>query len=122
MQYDITSKVLFERCKHSLLKLLCRLDFIEIEEIVELPQETVSLRRSDFVVKVKTENKKLIIIIIEFVRRWEKPLPLRTLEYRCRYKIKEDLPVITIIIVLLRGGEVREEYEDEEVRYRYILV
>ena len=30
--------------------------------------------------------------------------------------------VITIIFVFLSGGEVREEYEDEEVRYRYRVV
>ena len=122
MQYDITSKVIFERCKGAILRLLCNFDLAEIEEIKELPQETVSLRRSDFVVKVKDKKGEVFICIIEFIRRWEKHLPLRTLEYRCRHKLKENLPVITIIFVLLSGREVREEYEDEEVRYRYKVV
>ena len=122
MQYDITSKVIFERCKGAILRFLCKLDIAEIEEIKELPQETVSLRRSDFVVKVKDREGKMFVCIIEFIQRWEKHLPLRTLEYRCRHKLKEKLPVITIIFVFLCGGGVREEYEDEEVRYRYRVV
>ena len=122
MQYDITSKVIFERCKGAILRFLCKLDIAEIEEIKELPQETVSLRRSDFVVKVKDRSGGLFVCIIEFIQKWEKHLPLRTLEYRCRHKLKEKLPVITIIFVFLSGGEVREEYEDEEVRYRYRVV
>jgi hypothetical protein len=122
MRYDITSKVIFERCKGAILRFLCKLDIAEIEDIEELPQETVSLRRSDFVVKVRDREGKLFVCIIEFIQRWEKYLPLRTLEYRCRHKLKEKLPVITIIFVFLSGGDVKEEYEDEEVRYRYRVV
>ena len=33
MQYDITSKVIFERCKGAILRFLCKLDIAEIEDI-----------------------------------------------------------------------------------------
>ena len=33
MQYDITSKVIFERCKGAILRFLCKLDIAEIKEI-----------------------------------------------------------------------------------------
>jgi hypothetical protein len=56
VQYDITSKVIFERCKGAILRSLCKLDIAEIEDIEDLSQETVSLRRSDFVVKVRDKE------------------------------------------------------------------
>ena len=122
MKYDIASKVIFERCKLATLKVLCGLNIEEIEEIEDRPQETASLRRSDFVVKAKLKNKKEVLILLEFVVKWQKNLPLRTLEYRCRHKIKENLPVISVILVLLPGGNISEVYKDEEVKYKYKVI
>ena len=53
MQYDIASKVVLSRCKEGILKHLCGIDVKRAELIETAPQETVSLRRSDFVLRVE---------------------------------------------------------------------
>ena len=47
MRYDVATKVVVEHGKEAILKRLVGIEAVEAELIEELPQETVSLRRSD---------------------------------------------------------------------------
>ena len=121
MEYDITSKVILTRCKEGILRHLCGLEVEEAELLETRPQETASLRRSDFVLRVQMGGEERLVLL-EFQTRWRSWLPLRTLECRCRHGLEEGLPVVTVILLLRPSSAARDFYRDEEVEYRYRLV
>lgn len=122
MQYDIASKVILSHCRGAVLRDLCGLKVKESEIIDIRPQETTSVRRSDFVLRALFEDNRERLVLIEFITEWKKYLPLRTLETRCRHILQEEVDVETVMIVLRRCGEVRDYYHDKEVEFRYKVV
>jgi len=48
LKYDIASKVLMERCREEILRRFLGITVLESTILDELPQETVSVKRSDF--------------------------------------------------------------------------
>ncbi len=122
MHYDIASKVILSHCKEAFLKFVCGISIKEAALIESKPQETPSLRRSDFVLKAILENGTKILVLIEFVSFWKDYIPLRTLETRCRHILQEELPVKSFIILLTPSSKVVNIYKDEEVEYRYTLI
>jgi len=122
MEYDIASKVILSRCKDSLLRHLCGIAVSSSELIETAPQETASLRRSDFVLRTRLEDGSDILVLIEFQTRWRKWLPIRTLECRCRHLLEEKLPVTTVILLFRPSNNVSDHYHDDEVDYHYRLV
>ncbi|MBC8228499.1 hypothetical protein H8E77_03005 [bacterium] len=71
MKYDIASKRLVELGGKSILREFVKIDIGEFELIEELPQQTVSLRSSDFPLMVKDQKGDSIIVLLEFQTRWE---------------------------------------------------
>jgi len=122
MQYDVASKVLISRCKDGILRRICGLAVRSSEVLDTAPQETASLRRSDFVLRAEFEGGRAGLVLVEFQTRWKPWLPVRTLESRCRHWLAERLPVTTVIILLRPHGKATDRYRDEEVDYRYRLV
>jgi len=82
MQYDIALKELFRHCHRAILQDLLDLPITDSALIEEMPRETTSVRRSDFVAHVTLESGEQILALIEFQTRWEKNLVPRMLEYR----------------------------------------
>lgn len=122
IQYDIASKVLIEKCRYELLRHFMGLDVEQSILLEELPQETVSLRRSDFPVRVTDTEGQVFLVLLEIQTAWEPDVPMRSLEYRMRYRIKYDLPVQTCILLLTPSESAAERYEDDEVRFTYRLI
>ncbi len=122
MHYDIASKVIISHCKEPFLSYFCGLSVKNAELIEERPEETPSLRRSDFIFKVTLQNDSELLVLVEFVTYWQKLIPLRTLEYRCRHILKEKLPVKTYVFLFKPSREATEFYKDEEVEFRFNLV
>lgn len=122
MKYDIASKVLLEHCKSSVLRHFCGLDVEESEIIEDTPQETATLRRADYVLRARIAGLGNCLVVIEFASRWESKVPLRVLEYRCRHLIKESLPVISTVILLMPSGSALDYYRDSEVQFHFNLV
>ncbi len=122
MHYDVVSKIILSRCKEVFLEYFCKLSVKDALFLETRPQETASLRRSDFVVKVTLQDNTEFLVLIEFVSYWKPYLPLRTLECRCRHILEENLPVKTFIFLLTPSSQAVEIYQDEEVRYEYNLV
>ena len=58
MHYDVASKVILNHCRGPVLRELCGLKVRESELIDIRPQETASLRRSDFVLRALFEDNK----------------------------------------------------------------
>ncbi len=122
MHYDIASKVILSHCKEPFLKFLCNLKIKEAHLMEAKPQETPSLRRSDFVLKAVLEDNSESLILVEFVSFWKDYIPLRTLETRCRHILQEKLPVKSFIVLLTPSSKAVNSYHDEEVEYRYTLI
>ena len=116
MKYDIASKVLLEHCRDNVLRHFCGLDVEDSEIIDEAPQETATLRRADYVIRARIRDMGQRLVVIELASRWEHAVPLRILEYRCRHLIRESIPVITVVIMLMPSDKVSDYYEDSEVR------
>ena len=122
MQYDVAAKVVVQHGKEAILRWFLGIDPEEVELIEELPQESVSLRRSDFPMWVRTKDGRERIVLLEFQTRWERDVPLRLLEYTVRFKLRYHLPVQAVLILLRRREGIEGVYEDESIRFRYHLV
>ena len=122
MQYDVATKVLVEHSKEEMLRWFLRLEPDYVELLEELPQETVSLRRSDFPLWVRTKDGKEQIVLLEFQTRWEWDVPIRLLEYHARFRLKYRLPVLSVVFLFRKREGLEPLYEDESVSFRYNLV
>lgn len=119
--YDAAVKVILSHCREAALEYFLGLEVVE-SEVMELPQETASLRRSDFPIRVRTSEGRLLIVLLEVQSRWEQDLPLRLLEYDVRYRLKTGLSVLPAILLLTPSGAVVERFEDEGLRYEFRVV
>ena len=122
MKYDVASKRLVELSGKSILRELLKIDIGEFEIIQELPQQTVSLRSSDFPLMVRDQKGDLMIILLEFQTRWDEELPLRVGEYLIRFQRKHRLPVIPVVLLFREHPEALDRYESEFLRVSYHLV
>lgn len=75
MSYDIAAKVLIDRCRSEILRRFLGIPVTESTLLEEAPQETTSLRRSDFPLLVTEVNGQRRLVIIEVQSQWEAALP-----------------------------------------------
>jgi hypothetical protein len=122
VQYDIASKVLMEKCRGEILQRFLGIAVLESTILEELPQETVSVKRSDFPILVTDQDGRRQIVLIEIQSSWERHLPLRLLDYRTRHLLKHDVEVVSCILLLRPSPAVVERYVDKEVNYCYRVV
>lgn len=121
-RYDIASKVLMEACRDDILRCFLNLDVAQSELIEELPQQTVSLRSSDFPVMVTGSEGRKTVAIVEIQSSWQAQIPLRLMEYRSRYMIKYGVPAVSCVILLRPAATASNRYEDDEISYLFRLV
>jgi hypothetical protein len=88
----------------------------------ELPQGTVSLKRSDFPLLVTDDSGCQRLVLLEIQSHWDRQIPLRLLDYRCRYLLKHDLEAISCILLLRPSSAAVTSYEDNEVQYSFRLI
>uniref|UniRef100_A0A832EBV4 Transposase (putative) YhgA-like domain-containing protein n=1 Tax=Desulfacinum infernum TaxID=35837 RepID=A0A832EBV4_9BACT len=119
--YDAAVKVILSHCRQAALEYFLGLEVVE-SEVMELPQETASLRRSDFPIRVRTPEGRVFIVLLEVQSRWEPELPLRLLEYDVRYRLKTGLSVLPAILLLTPSGAVMDRFEDEGLRYAFRVI
>ncbi|WP_448381776.1 hypothetical protein [Desulfosoma sp.] len=119
--YDAAMKVILAYCRQAALEFFLGLDVAE-SELLELPQETASVRRSDFPIRVRVADGRVFIVLLEVQSRWEAHVPLRLLEYDARYRLKTGLSVLPVVMLLTPGGSVVECFEDEGLRYRFRVI
>ena len=122
MKYDIASKVLMEKCRGEILRRFLGIAVLESTILEELPQETVSVKRSDFPLLVTAEDGHRLLVLIEMQSSWEPHLPLRLLDYRTRHLLKHGVEVVSCILLLRPSPAVVERYVDNEVNYCYRVV
>uniref|UniRef100_A0A832EKS6 Rpn family recombination-promoting nuclease/putative transposase n=1 Tax=Desulfacinum infernum TaxID=35837 RepID=A0A832EKS6_9BACT len=119
--YDAAMKVILAHCRQAALEFFLGLDVAE-SELLELPQETASVRRSDFPIRVRVADGRVFIVLLEVQSRWEAHVPLRLLEYDARYRLKTGLSVLPVVMLLTPSGSVVECFEDESIRYRFRVI
>ena len=95
---------------------------MEESEFLELPQETATVRRSDFPIRVRTRDDRVFVVLLEVQSRWEPDLPLRLLEYDVRYRLKTGLSVLPAVLLLTPSGQVVERFEDAGLRYEFRVI
>ena len=67
MHYDIAAKVILSRCKEAVLSVLCGLPITSVTLLETGPQETPSLRRSDFVLRTTFQDGSEYLVLLEFL-------------------------------------------------------
>lgn len=123
MSYDIAVKIVIEHCRGELLRRFLGIDVTESTLLEEAPQETATVRRSDFPLLVTDTQGARRLVLIEAQSRWEGNLALRLLEYRCRHMLHEHVASATTCILLLTASKAASDlYEDDEVAFRYHLL
>jgi hypothetical protein len=85
MHYGISAKILMVKCREEILRHMVGLSILESTLFEQLPQETVSLKRSDFPILVTNEQGKQSLVLLEVQSQWQRDVPLRLLDYRSRY-------------------------------------
>ncbi|MBF0477556.1 MAG: hypothetical protein HQK59_17375 [Deltaproteobacteria bacterium] len=122
MYYDKSSKILIEKCREAILRRLVGIPVAESDLLEEVPTETVSSRHTDAAIRVTDENGKQEIIILEVQSRWDNDVPLRLLEYRCRYMLKYHQETTACVLLFRPSASVSDQYEDKDVLFRFRLI
>jgi hypothetical protein len=120
--YDIAAKVLIDICRDEILRRFLHLDVHQSTLIESLPQETVSVKRSDFPMKVIDAEGRQNLVILEIQTHWNPHVPLNLLDYRTRHILSAGLPAISAVLLLKPDARASDHYRDEEVDFRYHLI
>ncbi len=100
MKYDIAAKATVDIGKELILSEFLGIEYESISSLEELPEETVSLRRSDFPLRVALKDGRDIIVLIEIQTEFSKDFVLRFIDYTVRFMLKYHLEVIPLVLVL----------------------
>lgn len=121
-QYDIAAKILIDNCRNEILRRFVGIEVRESTLIEKLPQETVSLKRSDYPLLVTDKNGITRLVLLEIQTYWDRKVPLNLLDYRTRYLLEQDTEAISCLLLLRPSSSATDSYQDNEVRFHYRLV
>lgn len=119
MKYDIAAKVVIENGKEAILRKFLKMDPGDVEIIEQLPEETASLRRSDFPLLVTLKDGQKTIVLIEVQTEFDRDFPLRLVEYSVRFILKYHLEVIPFVLVLKKTDLATGIYENKILAFKY---
>lgn len=120
--YDVATKVLMDKAAGPMLKAFLDIDAVNIELIDELPQESASLKRSDYILRVIDVEGRAQIILWEFLSRWRQNAVLNLCDYSVRAFIKYELPMQPIILLLSPSLQVTDRFETPWLSFRFRLI
>ena len=119
MKYDIAAKVVIENGKEAILRRFLKIDTDSIEIMESLPEETTSLRRSDFPLLVTLKDGQKKVVLIEVQTEFDQDFPLRLIEYSVRFILKYHLDVMPFVLVLKKTDLATGFYENEILTFKY---
>lgn len=122
MKYDVASKVTIDMGKEVILRRFLGIEPDSIQLLEELPEETVSLRRSDFPLHVVLKDGKEIIILVEIQTDFDQDFILRMIDYVVRFRLKYHLEVIPLVLLLTPSLLATGQYEDNILVFKYHVV
>ena len=125
--YDIAAKVLLEHYGPALLQHYLGYEVVGSDTVEELPQETTSVRRSDYPLLVTDRAGVQRLVVLEVQTHWAAEVPVRLLEYRCRHWLHlhdrgRELPVVTCVLLLRPSAAAAGRFRDDEVDYHFHLL
>lgn len=121
-QYDIATKVLMDKAAKPMLEQFLSIPVAEMELIEELPQESVSLKRSDYMVRVTHKDGHAEIVLWEFLSHWKRRAILSLADYTIRALIKFSLPVRPVVLLLKPSRQAKQSFEESGLRFRFTLI
>lgn len=119
--YDAAVKVILDRCRDTTLSYFLGLSVKE-SELIEVPQETVTVRHADFPIRAITSDGKEMIVVLEVQTRWSWDVPLRLLEYEVRYRRRYRLSAMGAVLLLTPSDRSVDRFHDGGIDYRFVLV
>ncbi len=122
MYYDIAMKTLLECAREDFFRKILKENVREFKGIEELPTETVSVRLSDFPVRVRDENGQEMIHLVEFQTDWKAEKIWSMVQYKARYAEKYKLPVKSTMVLFRQSPVAVDFLADPELHFRFRLV
>jgi predicted transposase YdaD len=119
MKYDIAAKVIISNAIESILTKFLGIDFSLVEEIREIPEETVSLKRSDFPFQITRKNGQKEIVLLEIQTTFSREFVLRLLDYTVRSMLDYNLKVIPSVLLLTPSKDATGFYKDDIITFNY---
>jgi predicted transposase/invertase (TIGR01784 family) len=122
MKYDITAKRLLEIGKESILKYFLSID-VESAEILEaIPTETVSIRSTDFPIRIKERSGEEYILLLEIQSNWRDSKVYDFIGYWARFKKKYKLPVKCAMLLLNKSGSAKDKFVLDGISFEFTLI
>lgn len=122
MQYDIAAKVVVDRAKEAILRRFLGMEPDSIQLIEALPEETVSLKRSDFPLQVTLKDGQEVIVLVEIQTVFSREFLWTLIDYTVRFMIKHHQEVIPLVLLLTPSSLATGEYTDKWLTFRYHVV
>jgi hypothetical protein len=122
MQYDIASKVVVDIGRKAILKRFLNIESEDSQFIEQLPEETVSLRRSDFPLYVSLKDGQDLIVLIEIQTEFNRDFVLRLIDYSVRFILKYHKKLIPLVLLLTPSSEATGFYKDDLLTFNYQVV
>ena len=122
MIYDVAAKVVIDTSKETILRRFLEIELESVELIEELPQEIVSLKRSDFPLLVIQKDGQKSIVLIEIQTVFSREFELRLIDYTVRYMLKYNIEVTPFVLLLKPTSKATGVYTDKRLSFRYEIV
>lgn len=119
MKYDIAAKRIVDIGKEQILKEFFGIESDNIQLLEELPEKTVSIRRSDFPLRIVSKDGHEKIVVLEIQTEFNKDFVLRLIDYTVRFMLKYHLEVTPLALLLTPTNLATGIYEDDRLRFRY---
>lgn len=119
--YDAAVKVIWDRCRNTAITYFLGLQVKE-SELLEVPQETVTLRRAEFPLRVRTLDHMDLVVVFEVQTRWSSDVPLRVLEYEVRHRRRYRLSALGAVLLLTPSPHAVDHFRDGGIHYQFTLV
>ncbi|HGE71486.1 TPA: hypothetical protein ENX78_11655 [Candidatus Poribacteria bacterium] len=122
MIYDVATKRIIDKSKESILHRFLGIKTSDILNILELPEETVNIRRSDYPLYVSLKDGQEFIVLIEIQTLFERSFILRLIDYTVRSMLRHNLEVIPVVLLLTPSLQATGLYEDKRLSFKYEVV
>jgi len=122
MKYDITAKTIIDIAKEEILHSFLEIESDSIELLEELSEETTSIRRSDFPLRVVQKDGNEMIVILEIQTHFNNDFVLRLIDYTVRSKLKYHIKVKPWVLLLTPSSLATGTYEDDVLTFKYEVI
>ena len=120
--YDVATKVLMDKAAGPMLDEFLGIQAADIELIDELPQESASLKRSDYMLRVIDAAGQAQIVLWEFLSQWRRNAVLNLCDYSVRAFMKYDLPIRPVMLLLAPSPRAADSLDTAWLSFRFTLI